>query len=188
MRKLFLVLAVVSLGTLMLPGCDAITKATEITVDMPITIDIHAKASTLPNTQTNIVDVSKNSTFNDNKSKLKGVDLASVALALDSYMGLPTADVAVFNKITYTLTFDPSYGDPTVYTLGEFTNVPVLSFMSEERSFDVTNAELNAALDKLADRPIFTVTSTYSLQSGPGALTSMDGTVKLKFKLKASVL
>ncbi len=188
MKKLSIIAILVIGAVMTFQSCDALTKASEITVNMPVSIPINANYTTLPNTQTNTVDVSTNSTFNDNKANLKGVDLASVSMILTNYSGTPVAANAVFSHISYTLKFDPSYGDNTTYTIGEFTNLSAASFMSEEKSFDVVNADLNSVLDKLADRPKFSVYSTYTLSSGNGTITSMQGTVTLRFKLKASVL
>ncbi len=188
MKKILLFAALVCCSAFGFQSCDELAKASEITVDMPIKFDINANATTLPNVQTNVVDVSTNSTFNDNKSRLKGVDLSTISMILTDYTGNPAASNALFSKISYTLRFDPIYGDDNVYTIGEFSNVYAADFLNTEKSIDVNNASLNDVLDKLADRPKFVVSSSYTLASGPGTISTMVGKVTMTFKLKAGVL
>ncbi len=170
-------------------GCDALTKATEIKVNMPIDININVNNSTVPSTQLNSVDVSTNQTFKDNADRIKGADLLSVKLVLTNYTGTPDAATALYSNIHYVLKFDPSYGDNTPYTIGDFNNVRPTDLMGAGQTVTVDNPTLNSILDNLKSRPKFSIQSTYTLSGGAtGTITSMNGTATLTFQLTASPL
>lgn len=190
-KRQFLLLAVLPIFAAMalgFGGCDAISNATNIDVNMPIKINIDASPSTLPNSQANVADVSENQTFKDYKDKIKGADITKLTLNLSAYTGNPDAANALFSKIEYTLKFDPSYGDDTEYTIGAFENVRASDFINTDKSIGVNNAQLNSALDKIKDRPKFTVYSKYTLANGTGTLTTCKGLLTINFKLTASPL
>lgn len=168
-------------------GCDAINDALQTDVSMTVPIAINAQPSALPSVQNYVVDVSDNKTFADNKSHLKGADLKKVTVKLDTYTGNPTKENALFSSIAYTLRFDSQYGDNTTYTIGSYTNVRAVDFIGTEKEITVTNTDLNNALDKLADRPKFTVYATYTLASGNGNIYTMTGECKLTFNLVAGL-
>lgn len=190
-KRQFLLLAVLPIFAAMalgFGGCEAISNATNIDINMPIKININASPTTLPNTQSDVVDVTTNQTFKDYKDKIKGADITKVTLNLSEYTGDPAAANALYSKIEYTLVFDPSYGDNTVYTIGSFENVKASDFINTDKSIDVTNAALNDAMDKLKDRPKFNIVSKYTLANGAGTITTMKGTFTINFKLTASPL
>lgn len=167
------ILPVIVLSTLVLSSCDTITQLTQINVPMTIIIPINAKHSSLPFIGVNNVDINSNSSFNDNKARIKGVDLTKIGQQLVSYVGTPDKSIAIYSKIDYTLQFDSQYGDKTEYTIGFFENVKPTDLKGIEKIFDVTNAALKSALDFLADKPKITIKSKYTLQNGIDKIETM---------------
>jgi hypothetical protein len=136
----------------------------------------------------NPADLSSNTKFNDNKDKVKSAEVTKLSLKLNEFVGTPDASSAdVDFEATYV--FDPSYGDATVYSLGTIQGKTPADFMTTAVDLNVSNAQLNTALNLIKDRPKFTVFLKGIKRSGGiGTVSKITGTISVTFKLKTEVL
>ena len=171
---------------LVLNGCEQLLNPS---VDVPLTVNVPINGTTTtsyPVAIPNVVDLTSNSTYNDNKSRIKSATLDKLQLTITEFAGTPDASSADID-FTASLVFDPSYGDNTIYPLGSITGKFPADFATPQ-PVAVSNAQLNTALSNLATRPKFTVTlSGVSRSNRVGTVTRLIGNAELTFTLKASL-
>lgn len=196
-------LLAISIGasmSLMINGCDAITKATQIGVPVEITIPIAGTGNFVPKTSTDCQDLSTNKDVMDNKDKIAGGSVSEAWILLNTVQNPvfsnPSVNMtnATLSKVTFYMTFPPEFGDTKQYKLGEFSNVKLTDLMvpgTNGKGYAIpVSSEVNEAIGLIKDRLRFCTVSTYgTFQDGTTATsTNVAGQVKFTIKFKINTI
>jgi hypothetical protein len=173
---------------LFLASCDALEDATTVNVPIEVTFSVNTSGST-PKTLTDCTDLNDYGDYAEYKDKIDGGTVESLTFQAWGYAGDPPVESAVMTTIRYTLQFDASYGDPTEYELGTFTNQSVQELINGPKTLPVDNPALNSILNQLKNRPKFCIKQYYgNFTTGTGNILSFTGELTVKFALKASAV
>ena len=175
-----------------LTGCDALVDATNIEVPIAVSIVGDATNATIPSTDASCTDLSNERDFTDNVARIRGGSISDVTLRITDLTNptftLGTLSSQVFSRVTLSLSFDPSYGDTRVYTLGEFTNVSLADLMSAPRSLAL-HSDATAAIEKMSSQPKFCVTVSYgAFASGPAQADYIRAVINMNLKFEARTI
>lgn len=185
---------------LMLDGCDALTKASQIDVPIEVSVPINGTGNVIPKTTTDCQDLSTNKDFMDNKDKIASGTVSQAYLFLNGPVNPVYSDPsvttsnAIFSKVSFYLTFPAEYNDPKQYKLGEFTNVKLTDLMAPGttgKGYSIpVSSDVNEAINLLRQRPKFCTVSAYgTLQNGATAKADLlTGTLKFTLAFKVNVL
>lgn len=177
-------------------GCDAITNAAKIKI--PIEVKVYPKSDNpnIPMVDADCADLSTNKDYIDNKDQFEGATVKDVSAIItdlvDPVFASGTANDQVFTNITVHLTFDPSYGDPTVYEIANLTNVSlpgVLAPMGGTPLMLPKSPGADAAIAKILQRPKFCVSVNYGpMNTGPATAKFIQATIVLTVNFEASAI
>jgi hypothetical protein len=186
--------------SMMLNGCDALTKATQIDVPVEITVPIAGTGNFVPKTSSDCQDLSTNKDVMDNKDKIDGGSVSEAWILLSTVQNPvfsnPSVNMtnATFSKVSFYLTFPPEFGDTKQYKLGEFSDVKLSDLMlpgSKGKGYSIpVSSEVNAAIGLIKTRLRFCTVSTYgTFQDGTTATsTNVLGQVKFTIKFKVNTI
>lgn len=177
------------LGITALQGCDAGDDYSLIDVPLDVVATIAVADTALPFTQNIDVDISAHSVFKDYGSRMKSASLSNLALQLSSYTGSPKADSLRFAAVECRLQFDSAYKDATEYLVGSFDTVKVKDLLATTHTISVSNAQLQALMNNISERPKFRLILRYLLEKGEsGEIKTMQGRLVLSLLMKAAVI
>lgn len=182
----------ITMMSLVLSGCDSIIDAASISVPISVTLTGESTNASIPKTEESCDDLTSQKTFNDNVARIRGGSISDLTLHITDLTNPTftsgTLASQVFSRVTFTLRFDPSYGDTRVYKLGEFTNVSLADLMSAPRSLAL-HSDANDAIAKMASQPKFCVTTDYgAFASGPAQADYIRAVVEMTLKFEARTL
>ncbi|MCX6139893.1 MAG: hypothetical protein NTX15_03540 [Candidatus Kapabacteria bacterium] len=182
-------IAVSSIG---FSGCEEISKAA--TFSVPITISVSPKSDnpTIPKTDQSCTDMSTNKDFMDNKDKISGGKVKEAFFQITTLTNpvftSGTAADQTFSTCSFTLTFDPVYGDARVYNLGTFTNVKLSDLLAGRMAVPV-NTDFEDAIKLIPRRPKFCFNAVYgSFNTGPASASFIQGKLDVTIDFSVSAL
>lgn len=191
---------IISIGaslSLILNGCDAITKAAQIDVPVEITIPITGTGNFVPKTSSDCQDLSTNKDVMDNKDKIDGGTVSEAWILLstvqDPVFSNPAVNMtnAMFSNVTFYLTFPADFGDTKQYKLGEFSNVKLSDLMmpgTKGKGYSVpVSSEVNAAISLIKTRLRFCTVSAYGTFQDGTTATAANVVGQIKFTIKFKV-
>jgi hypothetical protein len=194
-RRFVTVSATVALaaGTILTTGCDKLTEALDIKVPTTITLEPESYNATLPKTEISCEDLSDNSDLMKYKDNISGGSVSSATLGIESLQNAvftsgTTAD-QVFTNVSCTMTFDPSYGDTKVYTVGTLSDVKLSDMLNGNKVSIPVSPDFNNVVKLIPQRPKFCFNLSYgNLKSGPATASYIKGKLEIKINFDASPL
>ena len=171
-------------------GCEALTEAASINVPIDIELYPESISPALPTLDMDCTDLAEIKDYQDNKDLISGGELTGITFQI---LELTAPDFppssSSFTTVTFTLNFDPDYGDSKTYELGTFSDVNIGDLMTSPMTIPVTD-DARAALEKILEgQEKFCCTASYGpLNSGAGSADYLMGELILSIDFTASAL
>jgi hypothetical protein len=171
-------------------ACEQIADATSVDVPINVNLAFNASPATFPSVDNECVDLTSNKDFNDNKDKIDGGELSSIAFQITELSGADfNPETAIISNVRFVLRFDPSYGDNTEYEVGTFSNIKIKDLLSQSYNVNVTPI-INTVIGEIPDRPKFCVYATYGALNGApiSNAASLRCSLSLQFRFKVPTI
>lgn len=180
-------------GSFLTSGCDQLTEALDIKVPTTITLEPESVNATLPKTEVSCEDLSDNSDLMKYKDNIKGGSVTSATFAIQTLTNpvFTSGAIAdqVFNNVSCTMTFDPSYGDTKVYTVGTLNNVKLSDMLDGNKITIPVSSDFNNVVKLIPQRPKFCFALSYgTLNTGPATAAYIKGKLEIKLNFEANPL
>jgi hypothetical protein len=146
----------------------------------------------LPTSQVDCKDLSADSDFNDNKDRIKSGNVKEAFFQIERLDGPVFSSGNIidqaFTNCSFSLIFDPAYGDPKEYNLGTFTNVSLSALMADRMSIPLS-PDIVTAINLIPSRPKFCFKASYGpLNTGPATASYIGGKLDVVIDFQASAL
>ena len=171
-------------------GCEALTEAASFNVPIDIELYPESISPAIPTVDVDCTDLAELKDYQDNKDAITGGELTGITFQIIELTAPDfTPSGSDFTTVSFTLTFDPEYGDTKVYDLGTFSDINVGGLMTSAMTIPVTD-DAREALDKiLGGQEKFCCTASYGpLSTGAGSADYLMGELILSIDFTASAL